>query len=566
MQQVREALPALFHLVETGDGFYQDGSFLPHTSFPDSTPFGIGQLEWGLHSIYLLAGSPWQLTDSEIGPAERWIWQTFEPLLYGSRIFDDPVGPALARATGRGDATPLVTAALLCSRLTQGVQAVAYQQLVKQIVSTDPTFSYAEHTLFKVRLIKEIMENGAIAPLKTTPLYKQFPIMGRFVLRRNHFAFSAALSTDRISNPDEPVNTLNLQGSHFHDGRSILYDADYDQFGSDYWATVDPHRLPGITISRMEGISVERLAASPRAARFAGGATFDGIYGVSGMELQPAGQTLQAKKSWFMFDDEIVALGSAIASKGQRTVETIVDNRKLRADGTDNRFVVNGREQPAASGWSQKFAAVKWAFAEGNVPGSRIGYFFPSPSALQALRETRTVEGTGDAPSGSMVTKPKLTRSYLTLWLDHGVNPQGGRYAYVLLPTKEAQETEAYAASPDVKILRHDSLVHAVREKRLNIIAANFWQDGTHELDILRINRSAAVMWREQASQRIEIALSDPTLRDNGVIEVQLQRSATGYQASPQITVYQLKPTIRFRVSTKGAQGKTFTASFNLTD
>lgn len=42
-----------------------------------------------------------------------------------------------------------------------------------------------------------------------------------------------------------------------------------------------------------------------------------------------------------MFDDEIAALGSGITSSTGNYVETIIDNRKLNKDGS-NEVLING--------------------------------------------------------------------------------------------------------------------------------------------------------------------------------------------------------------------------------
>lgn len=48
-----------------------------------------------------------------------------------------------------------------------------------------------------------------------------------------------------------------------------------------------------------------------------------------------------AKKSWFMFDEEIVALGRGITSSTCNYVKTIVDNRRINPDAS-NTVTVNG--------------------------------------------------------------------------------------------------------------------------------------------------------------------------------------------------------------------------------
>ena len=58
---------------------------------------------------------------------------------------------------------------------------------------------------------------------------------------------------------------------------------------------------------------------------------------------------VSAKKSWFMFDDELVALGAGITNKSQVNVCTYIDQRKLVSDNR-NVFTVDGVKQNALFG------------------------------------------------------------------------------------------------------------------------------------------------------------------------------------------------------------------------
>ena len=112
----------------------------------------------------------------------------------------------------------------------------------------------------------------------------------------------------------------------------------------------------------------------------------DGVYGVTGMELNPYGQTLNAKKSWFMFDDEIVALGSGISSQDNKTVETIVENRRLKSSG-NNRLMVNNLTKSSVLGWSENMnlGNNSWIHLQGSVTGADIGYYFPDGAEVKGL-------------------------------------------------------------------------------------------------------------------------------------------------------------------------------------
>ncbi len=66
--------------------------------------------------------------------------------------------------------------------------------------------------------------------------------------------------------------------------------------------------MPGTTVSRVprnDGHTGPRFLSNYNQT---GGTDLDGIYGVASMHVDNNVTTIDAKKSWFMFDDEMVAL------------------------------------------------------------------------------------------------------------------------------------------------------------------------------------------------------------------------------------------------------------------
>ncbi len=242
---------------------------------------------------------------------------------------------------------------------------------------------------------------------------------------------------------------------------TYLENADWNQYHGNFWATVDSQCLPGTTAAAGSTPKPGLLNGSP----FAGGADLGGRYGAVGFAFQPGhGQSLVADKAWFLFDDEVVCLGSGITSTDGIKIETIIENRKLDAAG-DNLLTVNGVAQPTAAPWSAARNGVSWMHLAGSVRGADIGYYFPDPRgiSLDFIREARTSRwsAVGVGPAAS------VTDSYLTVGNSHGVSPTGAGYAYILLPNHTAAQVAAYAMAPVVSVLANDANVSAVRDARL---------------------------------------------------------------------------------------------------
>ena len=212
-----------------------------------------------------------------------------------------------------------------------------------------------------------------------------------------------------------------------------------------------------------------------------------------------SGSDLTAKKSWFLFDDEIVAIGSDINSNSGRMIETTVEQRKIEGSNT---LIINGMNQSEILDWTDTIQDVEWAYLEGDREDTHIGYYFPDKATLHAKRETRT----GTFHEVSLNNDHKLySNNYLTMWLDHGKSPEQETYAYALLPGKTEAEIADYAAAPQFKVLAQTAAVHAVRETSLGMLGINFWQAGAVEYITAQTPCSLMVKAPLHSSEVLEI-------------------------------------------------------------
>jgi hyaluronate lyase len=271
------------------------------------------------------------------------------------------------------------------------------------------------------------------------------------------------------------------------------------------------------------------------------------------MQLRAWGSTLTAKKSWFMFDREVVCLGSDIRSGDSRPIETVVENRLLHGGG-DKTLTVDGTGKSGGLGWSEDMRKVTWAHLATQMEGADIGYFFPEPVRLHGLREARS--GVWNE------TTKTVTRNYLTLWLSHGANPVGATYSYVLLPGYSAAQVSDYARHPRAEILANTDRIQAVGVDSLGLTAANFWSNERSTIGIMTVDRMASVLLQKRDAF-LDVAVSDPTQINDTVIKMELAAPALKLvRADPGVAVDQLSPTIRLTFRVAGAAGQTFHARF----
>ncbi|WP_326815447.1 MULTISPECIES: polysaccharide lyase 8 family protein [unclassified Streptomyces] len=501
---------SLFRYTSSGDGFYEDGSFVQHDVVAYTGTYGAVLLGGAAYLLSLLADSEWAVADPNVSVMYEAVERSFAPVVFDGLMMDAVRGRAISRerAGDHRDGAAAVAAILLLATGAPATYADRWRELVKGWLTRNRTTPFAAlATLPQLALAKAVLNDRNIHPGPRTTGHFVFADMDRVVHRQARWACALSLSSKRIS-AYEAGNGENLHGWYTGDGMTYLYDGDdLGQFNDGFWPTVDPYRLPGTTVDTRERTDLGTGAGTSTYRPtnvVAGGAVLHDRYGAAAMELiGPAGTTLRTKKSWFLLDNAVIALGAGISSSDGRTVETIVENRNLGPDGTQ-RLLVDGVRQPAEQGWTEEFGHARWAHVDGVG-----GYVFPDPAALHALREERTgtwrAINTGADTGGG--TDP-VTRRYLTLWVDHGVSPAGAGYSYVLLPGASAAATAVWSHSRPVRIVANDATAQAVEARRQGLTAVNFWGAGT-AAGITASGPASVLVQRR--GQELAVAVADPS-------------------------------------------------------
>jgi hypothetical protein len=561
----RDQLSSVFDYVTSGEGVYSEGSFIQHTALiPYNGGYGTALLDNLTKIMYVVAGSTWDIVDLDVNNIYQWIYTAFEPLYYNNSMFDNVRGRGIAgyRDDDKGLTSikaigPSVVRMALSA--PNASDRAAYKSMVKKwlLEATSPT-KYADLVMMSdIVQAKQIEGDTSVTPRAPLIMNKQYPNMARAVHHRPGFAFGISMSSNRIGNY-ELVNEVNLRGWHTGDGMTYLYNSDLTQYKDSFWPTVNSYRMPGTTVN--QNTTAAANAKNPNS--WVGGTEVAGLYGATGMQYTANGYNLTAKKSWFMFDDEIVSLGSGITSTDNKVVETIVDNRKLNSSG-NNALTVNGAAKSTALGWSETMTSVNRIHLAGSVAGSDVGYYFPTTTTIKGLREARTDQWSSinQYNLGTDYTT-NFTRNYMNLWFDHGTNPTNGTYAYVLLPGKSSSQVDTYAANPDITVVENSTAAQAVQENALGILGINFWNDAVKTVSGVTSNKKASVMVRT-TENGTEVSVSDPTLSNTGTIQLTIaQNLGPVVYKDTRITTSTSGGTTTLTVNVNGAGGKSIKAYF----
>jgi hyaluronate lyase len=555
----RDALSNVFPYVTSSDGFYTDGSFIQHTFHPYAGGYGSSLLGSLFPLMSLLNGSTWQVTDTNQQNAIQWIYDSFEPPIYKGAMMDMLSGRGISRqgATDHTTGAGIITGIIGALPFAPAADAARIKSMVKYWIQTDTARNFVRYApLTTIPIAKDILADTNVISRGELIGHYNFARMDRVVHLRPDFGIGIATHSSRIANY-ESINQENLHGWHTGDGMTYLYNADLAQFSSNFWATVNPYRIPGTTVD-----TITRADSSFQSCRsktnWVGGAALD-LYGTVGMQLVATGSTLVAKKSWFCLDNKIVCLGADITCGSNHVVETIVENRRLNRAGT-NTFLVNGVAQSTSLVWSATITNVTTAHLAGNVTGSDIAYHFPQPVTLRALRESRT--NTWMDVNLRNTNTNSLTNAFVTVWFDHGTNPVAATYAYVLLPNFTTNQLAAYAAAPEVVILENSARAQGITQSNLNLTAVNFWAGGTNSLGGITVDRRASVIF-QQVGSNLTVAVADPTQANTSNIMVEIDQSVSAILTNDAaISVLQLSPTLLFRANVSNAVGRSLRAIF----
>ncbi|WP_284645143.1 polysaccharide lyase family 8 super-sandwich domain-containing protein [Paenibacillus silviterrae] len=569
--QARDGLTPLFEYVTSGDGFYEDGSFIQHNIVPYTGSYGEVLIQGMGNLLLLLNGSSWEPVVPGLRNVYRWIEEGFAPVMYKGQIIDMTRGRAIVRGT-RGDGYYSAKNILVgIARIAQSApedKAAELKAFIKHhmMYQLERGLTYYELPLDLADTIKAWVEDPTIVPLEVLPEHYEFNAMARSVHRGDGYLFGVSKSSKRIATY-ELTNGENPKGWYTGDGMTYLYNDDMSQYTENYWETIDWYRLPGTTVvvrPRHTDHYQYGDGESAAANSWAGGVTL-GKYGISGMNLIQGGTQLKANKSWFAFDNEIVALGSGITSTDNKTVETIVEQRKLKADNS-NELYVNGDLKTGLFN-EEWLPNPNWLHLQGNVTGAETGYVFPGNQSLKLSRKEQTGRSSDinlSNPPSSTIPTELLKNHFMTLWLDHGSNPTNDSYEYAVLPNAGKDTTAAYASSPDYTVLANTEAVHAVRENKLGMTGFNFWKDEAVTVGGLTSTRKASVMLKENKyTGHYEMAVADPTLENQGFIELEWDKSATSVLSKDaRIEIVQLAPTVKIKAHVKDTMGKSLLFAF----
>ncbi|MNW78908.1 Chondroitinase-AC precursor [compost metagenome] len=480
LKQDREVLDYAFELSFdplklSPSGIQFDYSFFAHGAQLYIGAYGQETIEGVIEAEILGKNTKYQMDSEQLKVLSNFVRETYLPTIRGRYHLFNVFGRSIA-VPNRSDQRAFINS-LNFLKVKDPTYAITYTDAIARINLSKP----ASYTLEN----KYTHYYRADYTLHSKPSYT-------FDVR--------SVSTRTVRS--EHGNGQNLLGYFLGDGGTsitVTGNEYYNIFPTWNWTMI-----PGTTVRNGKIPRLTAWGTNYGSTSFVGGVS-DTTRGVSVYDMDS--NNTRGKKAWFFFDDEVVCLGAGINSTGAGEVNTTLNQCLLQGDvstfsqdGVLTNYINNSVETNANN--------LKW------VLHGKVGYVIPdggnSDIGLTSLPRTGKWSDISSGESANMVTN-----NVFTLWLKHGVTPQNGNYAYVVVPNKNtAEEMSNYVAKNDITILSNTSQIQAVRHNNLNLHSFIFHSaNQTFANDTISVNadKPCLLMVQPMANGKIRLHVSDPT-------------------------------------------------------
>ena len=487
-----EKMSDVFDYVSQGDGFYTDGSFVQHGKHSYTGGYGLSMISELTNLMYIFKGSRFRAEGDGVNNQYRWIFENFRPVMYAGNFMASMRGREVYRNTSESSANNTAVASMIKMQAYAPDEIKAeLEKLIRYYMVSSGKNYVTSVPICLVDYTLALYNNTAIVPASDYYITKTFGMMDRVVHHGPKYAACVALSSTRMYKY-EAINRENMDGWYLGDGMIYIYTDGYD-YNYSFYNYSNPYRMPGTTVTDAPRTEENLSGGILNSSAFAGGVE-SGRYGIAAFDLGYAqnkyfNTTLVARKSYFMFDNEIVCVGSGI-SGGTGNAYTVIENRLWRSS---DKLTVNGALLSTPPTSDTEVTANSMHFT------NMGGYVFIGGADVTYGKIKHTVSG--------------KSQDFLEIVQSHGANPSDGKYAYVYLPEATAEETSAYQGAPDIEILSNTKQLHAVRENKLGITGYVFYEGGVSSSDAYNVSVSSAcaVMVSKGEDGSTVVNVSDPT-------------------------------------------------------
>lgn len=345
------------------------------------------------------------------------------------------------------------------------------------------------------------LRNGESKP--NSSFAKFFWQTEHFVVQRPHFYTTVRMFSTRNRNMEVPYNGPGKPTHHRADGTNYI-----QLVGNEYhniWPVYNWQQISGTTILQKPALPSPEEIQKDGYTNFVG-AVENGLMGAVGFDFKSPHDGIDAKKSWFFFQDEFVCLGTGIKSWSGFPIVTTLDQSLQKSPV---RIHQENKTYTLEEG-KRELPALKW------VLHNDIAYVLPEPEKISISNQME--EGTWAAITDEKNISTELVREKVfNIGFNHGIRPENASYAYMVIP-KISEKKLAENPDRNIDILQNSSEIQAVRNNSLGITQVVFYKGSTIALDneqTISVDGPAILMLKIENKKITEMHMSDPTRTQN---------------------------------------------------
>ena len=504
----------VLEVVSEGEGFHYDGSYLDHADIAYTGAYGSVLIDGFSQLLPVIQLSPYKIKQEKLKILYNWIYDGFLPLIYRGELMDMTRGRSLSRKVQNDHtaAAEVLRGILRIAETSETSEKNKLQGIVKNIIQSDNYYDafLSLRSFYDVYLFENILSNNMVEESSRDTYLKLYNDMNKIAYynKDRNFAFGISMYSDKVQNY-EFMNKENAKGWYTSDGVSYLYNDDLSHFSDDYWATVDPYYLPGITENRKvreKGVGMTKMKNS-----FVGATSLNQKFGTVAMDFSNLDNTMSARKSWFILGNRVVFLGAGVKDTSGTNGYTVIENRKIKRNSRkhtmnqeDYKVIVDGKEKTIDS--NEMELQANEIFLESSNKEMNIGYQFLQPTFLDLKKETR--RGSWKEINETQ-SNEKVENTFLTILQPHDM--VRNNYAYVLYPNRDEKEFAEEVSRKDIVVIENSENNQVVFDKTNKIYGVVKYDDTDLILEDNLVLKEKGIYTIQKELNKIKVAFFNPT-------------------------------------------------------
>ena len=517
----------VLEVVSEGEGFHYDGSYVDHTNIAYTGAYGNVLIDGFSQLLPVIQASPYKIEQNKLKILYNWIYEGFLPLIYRGELMDMTRGRSLSRKIQNDHyaAVEVLRGIMRIAEASEPSEKNKLQGIVKDIVKSDNYYNtfLSLKSFYDVYLFETLLSNNMVGEIERNTYLKLYNDMNKvaYYNKERGFAFGISMHSDKIQNY-EFMNKENAKGWYTSDGVSYLYNDDLSHFSDEYWATVDPYKLPGITENnkaREKGLGMTTMRNS-----FVGSTSLNQKFGTVAMDFSNLDNTMSAKKSWFILGDRVVFLGSGVKDASGTNGYTVIENRKIKRNSEncstekeDYKVIVDGKEKIVDS--NEMELQANNIFLKTSNKEMNIGYKFLNTTLLNLKKEIRS--GTWKDINESQSNK-SVENTFLTIVQPHDMVRNS--YAYVLYPNRDEKEFAEEVSREEITVIENSETNQVIYDKLNNTYGVVKYDDSELKLENNLILKEKGIYTIQKELNKLKIAFFNPINIDAQLNELKVNR------------------------------------------